>query len=116
MNAIMGARLYSGVSPVTRHPYLYGGLFGAIFLSALYAAYYCNPAFEPAAGSPVWLPYAVLLCGLLKAHRRWWAALVLCTLPIRLLTGLSSGAPPWLLLADACVDSGEHSWRRDCYS
>lgn len=107
MNDIIGARLYPDVSPVTRNPYLYGTVSFLVFLSALYAAYLCTPVVRTAAVCPVWLPASVLLCALLKAHRHWWPALILCTLPIRLLTGVSSGAPPWLLLAAAAIDSGE---------
>ncbi len=107
MNDIVGARPYPGVSLVSRNPYLHGSLFFLIFASALYAAYLSAPVFPTAATSAIWLPGPVLLCALLKADRRWWPALILATLPIRLLTGASSGAPPWLLLAAAAVDSGQ---------
>ncbi len=107
MNDTIGTRLYPGVSPAARNPYLYGTLFFLVFLPALYAAYLCTPVVHTAAVCPVWLPSSVLLCALLKARRHWWPALILSTLPIRLLTGIPSGAPPWLLLAAAAVDSGE---------
>ena len=67
INDILGARLYPGVSPLSRNPYLYGTLFSVIFLSALFAAYGCTPVFDNAAVSPIWLPNSVLLCGLLKS-------------------------------------------------
>lgn len=103
----LGARLYPGVSSVIRFPYLYGAFFFLIFVAALYAAYLCAAVTAGTAISPIWLPASVLLAALLKSHRRWWPALILATVSIRVLTGISSGAPPWPLLATAAIDSGE---------
>jgi two-component system, LuxR family, sensor kinase FixL len=55
--------------------------------------------------SPFWIPDSILLAALLKSDVRYWPALVIATVPIRLVLGLFMGYPVDFLLGSSLIDA-----------
>lgn len=76
-----------------------------VFQVAFFFAYRYAMAFSFVTASPFWFPVSILLCALLVSSPRWWIAIALSTLPIRLFASVADGLPAWFLMATFTVDS-----------
>src|SRR5689334_3063600 len=69
------------------------------FQLAYFLAFRIAISFGTGSYSPIWFPYAILLCALLKTSPdRWWIFIV-GTIPIRIL-GQTADLPLWLSLGN----------------
>ncbi len=98
------SELEYGLSFLARQPLLRNVLAFCLFEAAFYVAYRYAMAFSHATPSPFWFPDSVLLCALLLVRPRWWAPLLLATLPIRLTVAVPGDTPAWFLLATFAID------------
>lgn len=75
-----------------------------LFEVTLAFAYWNGMSFSQAEASPFWLPDTVLLCALLLSPPRWWWAILLSTLPVRLLLSDHSTLPSWFHVSTCGID------------
>lgn len=78
-----------------------------VYETCFYVAYRYGMSFSHATASPFWFPDSVLLCALLLAPTRWWWALLLGPLPIRLLFPGTAEVPHWFLLDAYLIDTAK---------
>jgi signal transduction histidine kinase len=92
------------VRTLGRHTLLRNVLAFCLFGIAFAFAYHYGMSFGHATSAPFWIPDSILLCALLLARPRWWAALLLATLPIRLLVAVPPDTPLWFLAGTFAID------------
>src|SRR5437899_2046313 len=78
-----------------------------VFQGAYLLSYIYGMRFDRSEASPFWFPDSILLCALLISRRRIWWALLLSTLPCRLLLALPWHVPLWFLLSAFVNDCGK---------
>jgi PAS domain S-box-containing protein len=78
-----------------------------LYLVAYAAGYRYGMAFGHDTASPFWFPDSIVLCALLLTRPRWWALLILSTLPIRLATAVPIHTPQWFLVTTFAIDAAK---------